>query len=117
LKRISDVGRLVSAAVCREKDGELIIEAEEFGSLSIEYRGRIQAIIRAAESYFKGFASDSHRYYLVDHFADTDVRKISPGGMMGHRYFDITELGGSDGLQQDASSIDVAAILKGATYE
>lgn len=117
LKRISHVGRLVAAAVCREKDGELIIEAEEFGLFSIEHRERVRAIIRAAEVYFKGFASESHRFYLVDQFADTDVRKTSPGGMMGHRYFDITELGGIKELGQDASSLDVATILQGVTYE
>jgi len=117
LKRISHVGRLISAAICHEKDGELIVEAEEFGALSVEQRNRIKAIICAAETYFKGFASDSHRYYLVDRFSETDVRKASSGGMMGHRYFDIAKLGGADTLRHDASSEDVATILNGATYE
>lgn len=116
-KCISHVGRLVTVAVCRDKDGELIVEAEEFGSLSIDQRKRIQKIIQAAESYFKGFASTSHRYYLVDRFEKTDVRKTSPGGMMGHRYFDIAQLGEVDNLELDLSSSDAASILNGTMYE
>ncbi|SDY29573.1 PD-(D/E)XK nuclease family protein [Citreimonas salinaria] len=117
LKRISHVGRLVAAAVCRKENGDLIVEAEEFGSLSAEHRDRIRAIIGEAEVYFRGFASAPHRYYLVDRFAETDVRKVSSGGMMGHRYLDIAELGQTDELQQDVSSQDVGALLRGATYD
>ena len=116
-KCISHVGRLVAVAVCRKTEGELIVEAEEFGSLSTNQKERIQEIMLAAEPYFKGFASISHRYYLVDNFAKTDARKTSPGGMMGHRYFDIAALGKADDLQLDLSSADVAKILNGTTYE
>lgn len=117
LKRVSHVGRLIAAAVCRKEEDELIVEAEEFGSLCGKGLDRIRSIIAASENYFKDFAFYSHRYYLVDCFTETDLRKVSPGGMMGHRYLDIASLGGVDDLHQDASSFDVAAILNGAKYE
>jgi hypothetical protein len=116
-KQISHVGRVIAAFICRKEGNELIVEAEEFGTFSPEYRSRVQDIIHAAETYFKGFATDVHRYYLVDRFVETSVRKSSPGGMMGHRYFDIAELAGLEDLEQNASSADVAEMLAGATYE
>ncbi|MBA96184.1 hypothetical protein [Sulfitobacter sp.] len=116
-KKISHVGRVVAAAICRKEDDNLIVEVEEFGALSTEHTSRIQNIIRTAETYFKGFAADAHRYYLVDRFEETDVRKASPGGMMGHRYFDIAELAGLEDVEQNASSADVASKLAGTKYE
>jgi len=29
------------------------------------------------------YSDENHRYYLVDDFAETDIRKTSSGGMMG----------------------------------
>jgi hypothetical protein len=116
-KRISHIGRLVATAICRKEDGRLIVVSEEFGLLSNEHKDRIDAIIHAAEAYFGGFSAESHRFYLVDSFIETDVRKVSPGGMMGHRYFDIVELGRAQRLPQEASSAYLADMLRGKTYE
>jgi tRNA-binding EMAP/Myf-like protein len=115
-KQISYVGRIVSVAVCRKADSKLIVETEDFGSLTKEHKDRIHAIIDAA-TYYPGLAAESHRYYMVDSFAQTEVRKISSGGMMGHRYFDITALAETNELQKDASSTEVANMLKGAIFE
>lgn len=115
-KQISHVGRMVSVAVCRKNDGQLTVEAEEFGLLTEEHRDRINAIINEA-TYYPGFAAEPHRYYMVDSFAETKVRKISSGGMMGHRYFDILELSEAGQLQDGASSTDIADILNGMTFE
>ena len=115
-KRVSYVGRLAAAVVCYEKDGELVVQSQEFGLLTDGHKNRIQAIIEAA-TYYPGFAESSHRYYVVDQFVETDLRKISPGPMLGHRYFDIAELAGVDQLSQDASSEEVAMMLRGATYQ
>ncbi len=115
-KKISHVGRVVAAAICRKEGDNLIVEAEEFGTLNPEYRSRVKDIIQAAEAYFKGFAADAHRYYLVERFEEANIRKASSGGMMGHRYFDIVELAGIDSLDESASSLDVAEKLSGATY-
>lgn len=115
-KQISHVGRLEAVAVCRKNANDLIIENEEFGSLTKEHMERIEKIIDAA-SYYPDFAAESHRYYVVDRFAPTDVRKISSGGMMGHRYLNIAELAKVERFRQDASSDEVASLLSGTVYE
>lgn len=115
-KQISHVGRLEAVVVCRQKENELILECEEFGSLTAEHICRIQKIIDAA-SYYPDFAADSHRYYLVDRFAATDVRKISSGGMMGHRYLNIAELAKVERVTEDATSEEVASLISGTAYE
>jgi len=115
-KCISHVGRIVAAAICRTKNGELIVESEELNSLSDEHRDRIRSIIDAA-TYYPNLGDENLRYYLVDNFAETDIRKTSSGGMMGHRYFDIEKLAGTEPLQQKASSDEIATRLMGAMYE
>ncbi|MGM0743529.1 MAG: hypothetical protein ACQEVT_18385 [Pseudomonadota bacterium] len=113
-KRVSHFGRIVAAAICRKIDGELVVDTEELGKLDDDGRARISAIIDAAD-YFENLRSDAHRYYLVDRFAQTDIRKTSPGGMMGHRYLDIENLTGKEpGLGDDLET--VAQILNGSEY-
>ena len=113
-KRVSYVGRIVAAAVCRKIEGELIVDVEELGSLNADARARVSAIIDAAD-YYENLGAEAHRYYIVDHFAPTDIRKTSPGGMMGHRYLDIESLTGQEpGHDEDGDT--VARIVKGSKY-
>ena len=54
-----------------------------------------------------------HRFYLCDLFEETNFRKTSRGGIMGHRYFDLEEvLGGK--VPQDVSVL--AAALRQHTW-
>ncbi|MEQ9590678.1 MAG: hypothetical protein RJS97_22230 [Parvibaculaceae bacterium] len=115
-KSISHIGRIVASAVCRMQREELIVDGEEFGEFTDEHKERIAAAINAA-TYYQDLAAHPHRYYLVDNYSETEVRKVSSGGMMGHRYFDIAELAGCEQWNQDASSEDVASMIRGATYE
>ncbi len=116
-KCISHVGRLEMAAVCLMRDGQLIVEAEEFGTLRSDHKDRIRNAMRASESYFGGFSSDAHRYYIVERFVETEIRKLSSGGMMGHRYFDIARLAKNEQVAINLTSEEAATILKGKTFE
>lgn len=113
-KMVSHVGRIVASAICWRADGKLVVDLVEFGELSLEMQARIEAIIEAAD-YFADLGEVAHRYYIVDSFEEAGVRKISPGGMMGHRYFDIVELCGSEPAS-DASGRDAAALVAGRTF-
>lgn len=113
-KRVSHIGRIVAAAVCRKVDGELVVDVEELGSLDEDDRSRISKIIDAA-GYYENLGSEAHRYYITDRFAETDIRKSSPGGMMGHRYLDIVTLTGIEPTPGDDAET-VARILKGSEY-
>lgn len=113
-KKVSHIGRIVASAICWKADGKLVVDRVEFGELNSEIKTRIAAIIEAAD-YFTGLGDIAHRYYVVDCFEEAGVRKVSPGGMMGHRYLDIVDLGGSEPAP-DASSADVVAIVAGRTF-
>ena len=114
-KCIGHVGRIVAAVVCRDTDDGVVADDVEFGSLDDDMRGRIRSVIDAA-TYYAGFADDPHRYYIVDKFTQTAVRKVSPGGMMGHRYFDIGDLARGKKVPSDSSGEVVAEAIDGATY-
>jgi hypothetical protein len=113
-KRVSHVGRIVAAAICRRVQGELIVDVEELGTLDENIRSRISKIIDAA-SYYENLGGNAHRYYAVDRFAETDIRKTSPGGMMGHRYLDIVTLARKEPTPGDDAET-IARMLKGCEY-
>ena len=113
-KQVSHVGRIEAVAVCWKRQGILGVDAEESGVLSDEQKDRISSIIDAA-TYYPNLGVDAHRYYVVDHFLETDLRKASSGGMMGHRYFDIGHLTQSK-PQTNASTAHIAATLSGTSF-
>jgi len=117
LKRISHVGRVVASAICRRENGNLVVEVDEWNTLTSSHKERVIDIMQDAEAYYQGFSAEPHRYYLVDRFVPTHIQKITPGGMMGHRYLDICELSGREQIDEDATSEYVAELLKGTTYD
>ena len=119
-KKISHIGRLATAAVCVQRDHELVVQTTEFGKLTDEHKDKIKAVIKAANAYYDGFAADPHRFYVVDNFVPTNLMKRSPGGMMGHRYFDIPGLVKKqklDDIPKEATAAYIADLLQGEGFE
>ncbi len=97
-KRVSHVGRIRKVAICKlaEATGRgagLEVVAEELGELDQEDRTAILTAIERGKDHFPGLADEPHRFYLVDRFVETELRKASPGGMMNFRYFDLADYG------------------------
>lgn len=113
-KCISHVGRFRASAIAQEQDGELKIATEE-GVVSPSDEEAIRQAIALASGYYPALAQEPHRYYLVDAFHETDISKVSRGGMMGHRYFDLE---GEFGVPEvdEKSTQDIADLLRGTTY-
>ena len=119
-KQISHVGRII-AAIPAMKDyvtGETMFGQPEYPiQISTEvYQRAVRNVIEASETIYPGFASSEHRFYLVDNFSETDFRKVTSGGMMGHRYIDIEEISRKR-LTSEASSAEAAQALNGRTFE
>lgn len=72
--------------------------------------------VDAAQAYYLEFQSKKHRYNVVDKFEPTDFKKKTPGGIMGHRYFDIEAVSGRR-LHVDAQGLLAANVLNGRTYD
>ena len=67
-----------------------------------------------ALSYGYDLKNYKHKYFFVDKFYETDFRKVSKGGAMGAKIFDLTEILKSDSLPE----VDqIAEILKDKTWE
>lgn len=103
-KVVTHIGQIAAVAVCQIKDGKLVEEAREFGTLTEDQRNRIKKMIDSTSYY--DLKDESCRYYVVDRFVATHFSKASPGGVRGHRYFDLSEY--SDGLKIDSDSFAAA---------
>lgn len=115
-KRVSHVGRIVIAVGAMHDDtGAMAFDEPEVGALDDRGRQAIRDVIAAAQAYYPGLEASRHRYYVVDGFAPTDFRKVSGGGMMGHRYFDVESLAGRR-LPARAPGTLAAQALDGRTY-
>jgi hypothetical protein len=107
-KVVAYVGKVEAIAVVSFKGSDVDF-LEEAGTLTDEHRRRIKAVADLKD--------DPLRYYLVDHFAGTDLKKTSPGGMMGYRYLDLSKLLPSFNPRRAYSTDEMAAALKGGTWE
>jgi hypothetical protein len=94
-KRISHVGKITAVVpAIRDSNGEIAFENPEIGTIDVAMREAVGAAMVAALKYYPNLADSMHRYYRVDAFWPTDLVKISPSGMMGHRYLDIEAITG-----------------------
>jgi len=115
-KQVSHVGRIETVAVAVEDAGGILqFEKPEVGILDDRQRAAIRACVDDAQAYYPDFQASRHRYYVVDAFTPTGFRKVSAGGMMGHRYFDVEAAAGSR-VPTGASGAAVAALLDGKIY-
>ena len=115
-KQVSHIGRIIIAVpVMRDETGEMAFDTPELGTLDETHRKAIVGVIAAAQKYYPDLEDGKHRYYVVDAFTPIDFRKTSPGGMMGHRYFDIEQIGGKR-LLSSASGSEAAQTLSGHSF-
>jgi hypothetical protein len=73
---------------------------------------RIQGIVADTKVNPGWDISSGHRFFCVDKFVPTDFRKISPGGIQGARFYDVSD------MVKGATSIDeLAGSLRNKTWE
>jgi hypothetical protein len=92
-KRISHVGRIVAViSAMQNGPGGIVFDEPEMGDITDSCEQAVREVIAAAQAYYPGLENLRHRFYLVDAFSPMDFCKATPGGMMGHRYFDIEDI-------------------------
>ena len=109
-KQISHIGQIDTVAVYLPDNDSFQIETVEGGTLTEDQKSRIRDTI-AATSYYD-LKGDNHRFYIVSQFVPTAFEKASPGGMRGHRYFDLTEYVNPGALTTDTTADILAAALR-----
>ena len=116
-KHVSHVGRIVAAVSAMQDDmGNIAFDKPETGILDDARRQAVRDVIEAAQDYYPGLESSPHRYYIVDSFTPMNFRKRTPGGMMGHRYFDVEDIS-KKRLPSGASGSVAARALDGHTFD
>lgn len=113
-KSIAYIGEVSVIALASYEDDGVIFTAEA-GHLTEEHEKRIKDAVDSTPYY--DLKDDVHRFYLVDRFIPTQVRKTSPGGIMDLRYLDLANLIKGYSARKDYSADELAAALEGATWE
>jgi hypothetical protein len=113
-KTIAYVGTVEAITVASWSKG-VVSFTEETGRLTNRHRERIKSAVE--ETPYYDLKSDATRFYLVDSFIPTDAKKTSPGGIMGLRYLDLSKILPAYNPRKDYTSEELAAALKGATWE
>jgi hypothetical protein len=95
-------------------DGKLSCTVEA-GRLTDNHQKRITTAIE--ETSYYDLKEGPSRFYLVDSFIPTDARKTSPGGIMGLRYLDLSNMVPAYNPQKYYTTAELAEALKQATWE
>ena len=112
-KSLRLIGKVCAIISAIEKDGEIEYEAE-LGDVTNERKDTVVKAMEDALTYGYDLKNYKHKYFFVDKFYETDFRKVSKGGSMGAKIFDLTEILKSDSLPE----VDqIAKILKNKTWE
>lgn len=112
-KSIRLIGKVCAIIAAVEKDGEIEYEAE-LGEATQERKETIIKAMEDALSYGYDLKNYKHKYFFVDKFYETDLKKVSKGASMGARIFDLTEILNTDKLPEVEQ---IAEILKEKTWE
>jgi hypothetical protein len=114
-KTVKAVGRLVSIAVFSFDNGKISSIEPEVGTISDEQKERLLRCISKTDYYDLG--KDDLRVYFVDGFEETDLRKISPGGVQSIRYLDVDEMMPRAQYTSSMTTKQIADGLRGGKFE
>lgn len=91
-KAVQAIGTIANRVVCKiDLDGDKLTISESTRSLRGDEEKRILKATRKALE--RGWdLRNGHRFYLCDEMVKTDFQKVSSGGIMGHRYFDLEKV-------------------------
>lgn len=85
--KIAEIKKIIEAEVVNGKLTTVLIKGKDITDEEIE---AIREYISKGFDLFNcDIGSQKHKYFIVEKFYDTDFRKISNGGLMEHKYFDL----------------------------
>lgn len=111
-KSVRLIGKVCAIITAIEKDGEIQYEAE-LGDVTNERKETIVKAMEDALSYGYDLRNYKHKYFFVDKFYKTDFRKVSKGGSMGAKIFDLTEILQTEQIPETR---EIAELLKSITW-
>jgi hypothetical protein len=112
LRTVRYVGKVEAIAVASFENG-IVNFLQEAGQLTDQHKERIKAAVDAMTYYP---LREPHRHYVVDHFAPTDLRKDTPGGIRGAVYLDLPKILSSYDRRTTFTTEELAAALNGRSW-
>lgn len=113
-KTISLIGEPSAILICAYDNGSIRVEETERGQATPEMLGRIKQAFEETDYY--DLRPATMRFYLVDRWSPTALRKSTPGGIMGPRYIDLPRYLPGQDLSR-VSADQVAEALQEQTFE
>ncbi len=113
-KSIRAIGKLIKTVTAVEDNGAMVWKTEVGSPVTEEEKARIMEAIRRSEQYGYDLRTESHRYFLVDHFYPIDFRKDSPNPIQKSKYFNLADMFGYDKMPETNV---IAGQLDGRTWE
>lgn len=94
-KSVRAIGK-ICARITAVKTETGVKYTPEFGELTDERKQMIAKAMADGDSHGYDLRTIEHRYFFVEQFYETDFKKITSGGSMGTRIFDLSNLLGTD---------------------
>ncbi|MXW81775.1 MAG: hypothetical protein F4Z57_22875 [Gemmatimonadetes bacterium] len=111
-KSVRRIGRITKIVACNIDIEQGTVVPDEGEIVEEECRRILGAALSARDRGWD--ISDNCKFYLCDEMVETDFRKISSGGIQGHRYFDLGEVLKRKELPNIA---EIGELLKCRTWE
>jgi hypothetical protein len=112
-RAVRAIGQIAKVVACDvDLLGSKVLVKDGDTALSAEEGERILGATRNARGHGWDL-SKGDKFFLCDEFVETDFSKTSPGGIMGHRYFDLRQIVGPN-VPNNAT--ELAALLRGRTW-
>ena len=85
--KIGEIKKVIEAIRVGEKLQYDLIYGEDI--LEEDIKKIKKCIDRSNDLFNFDISNKKHKYFIVENFYDTDFRKVSTGGLMEHKYFDL----------------------------
>lgn len=113
-KTVAYVGMVEAIIVASFEEGTVAL-TPEVGQVTDEHRARIKKVIE--ETHYYDLKSAPHRFYLVDSFIETYLKKSSAGGLWSYRYLDLSAIVPSFSSHKVYGTQELANLLKGREFQ
>lgn len=107
-KSVRAIGKVCARITAVETENGVEYKPE-YGELTEERKQLIAKAMSDGDSHGYDLRTIEHRYFFVEKFYQTDFKKITPGGSMGTRIFDLSQLLGTDDIPEVE---EIAELLK-----
>lgn len=114
-RSVQYIGHIAKIVDCERTKNVLVDPTGVTLKLSTSEISRISSALSEASETNGWDISTGHKFFLCDELVRTDFRKVSRGGIMGHRYLDIRAYLPSRKTQTPLR--EIASLLNGKTWE